>query len=310
MELTKSGKERAYSSLRPPRLRGELLRTSLGVRHNGYRLADPRGATHTAAMKSARYFHIDAFTHHLFSGNPAGVCLLEEWPEDDLLQKVAAENNLSETAFLVPAKEGYHLRWFTPKVEVDLCGHATLASAHLVFTELKPKAQLVSFETRSGTLTVRRSAELMVMDFPALPAVPAPAPAGLIDGLGRAPKEILKARDYLCIFDTEEEVLALQPRLDLLAKVDSLGIIASAPAQASDFMSRFFAPRAGISEDPVTGSAHCTLIPYWSKRLGKKELIAHQASERGGDIYCTDRNDRVLLAGYAVTYLEGRVHLG
>lgn len=261
-------------------------------------------------MKSARYFHVDAFTHHLFAGNPAGVCLLDAWPEDIRLQKMAAEHQLSETAFLVPNREGYHLRWFTPSIEVDLCGHATLASAHVVFTELKPAATSVVFETRSGNLTVRRSGDLLVMDFPALPATPATAPAHLVDGLGRAPREILKARDYLCLFDTEDEVRSLQPRLDLLAKVDALGVIVTAPAQSSDFVSRFFAPRAGIPEDPVTGSAHCTLVPYWSKKLGKKELIAHQASRRGGDIYCTDRDTRVLLAGYAVTYMEGAVRLG
>lgn len=261
-------------------------------------------------MKRARYFHIDAFTHQLFSGNPAGVCLLDQWPDDALLQKVAAENNLSETAYLVPTKDGYHLRWFTPAVEVDLCGHATLASAHLVFTELKTKAAVVTFETRSGNLTVRRSGELMVMDFPARPAVSAPAPAGLIEGLGRKPREILKARDYLCIFDHEDEVRSLRPRFDLLAQVDTLGVIATSSAQAADFVSRFFAPRAGINEDPVTGSAHCTLVPYWSKVLGKKELIAHQVSARGGELYCTDRGDRVLLAGYAVTYLEGQVRVG
>ena len=261
-------------------------------------------------MKLARYFHVDAFTHPLFAGNPAGVCLLESWPEDMRLQKMAMEHQLSETAFLVPTREGYQLRWFTPSIEVDLCGHATLASAHVVFTELNPKSSVVVFETRSGALTVRRSGDLMVMDFPALPATPSATPAYLADGLGRPPREILKARDYMCIYDTEEEVRALQPRVDLLAKIDTLGIIVTAPAQASDFVSRFFAPRAGIAEDPVTGSAHCTLVPYWSKRLAKKELIAHQASARGGDIYCTDRDARVLLAGYAVTYMKGEVRLG
>lgn len=261
-------------------------------------------------MKSARYFQVDAFTQHLFSGNPAGVCLLEAWPDNALLQKLAAEHNQSETAFLVPDREGYHLRWFTPTVEVDLCGHATLASAHVVFTALKPTAAAVTFTTRSGALSVRRSGELMVMDFPARPATPIAVPAGLAEGLGKAPKEVLKARDLLCIFETEEEVRSLQPRMDLLTRQDALGIIASAPGQAADIVSRFFAPQVGIPEDPVTGSAHCTLIPYWSKKLGKKELIANQASSRGGEIYCTDRGDRVLLAGYAVTYMEGQVRLG
>lgn len=261
-------------------------------------------------MKSARYFQVDAFTHHLFSGNPAGVCLLAAWPEDGLLQRMAAEHNLSETAFLVPDREGYHLRWFTPAVEVDLCGHATLASAHIVFTVLKPTDNAVIFTTRSGSLTVRRSGELMVMDFPARPATPIACPSGLAEALGKAPREVLKSRDLLCIFETEDEVRALQPRMDLLARQDALGIIASAPGQSADIVSRFFAPKAGIPEDPVTGSAHCTLIPYWSNKLGKKELIANQASVRGGDIYCTDRGDRVLLAGYAMTYMEGTIRLG
>jgi predicted PhzF superfamily epimerase YddE/YHI9 len=261
-------------------------------------------------MKSARYFQVDAFTHHLFSGNPAGVCLLEAWPDEALLQRMAAEHNLSETAFLVPARDGYHLRWFTPAVEVDLCGHATLASAHIVFTILKPADTAVTFTTRSGSLTVRRSGELMVMDFPARPATPIALPAGLAEGLGKTPREVLKSRDLLCIFETEDEVRALQPRMDILARQDALGIIASAPGQSADIVSRFFAPKAGIPEDPVTGSAHCTLIPYWSKKLGKKELIASQASPRGGELYCTDRGDRVLLAGYAMTYMEGMVRLG
>ncbi len=261
-------------------------------------------------MKRARYFHIDAFTHHPFSGNPAAVVPLDQWPDDALLQKMAAEHALSETAFLVPTKDGYHLRWFTPATESDLCGHATLASAHLVFSELKPKASEIVFETRSGPLPVRRSGDLIVMDFPARPATPVSAPAFLVDGLGRAPKAVLKARDFLCIFETEEEIRGLWPRYDLLAKVDTYGIIVSAPGHASDFVSRYFAPRLGILEDPVTGSAHCTMVPYWSKALGKKELIAHQVSSRGGDIYCTDRGDRVLMAGYAVTYMEGQVRLG
>lgn len=260
-------------------------------------------------MKSARYYHVDAFTRHLHAGNPAGVCLLEAWPDDALLQKLAAEHNLSETAFLVPDRDGFRLRWFTPAVEVDLCGHATLASAHVVFTVLKPALTSITFTARSGALAVRRAGDLMVMDFPARPASPITPPAGLVEGLGKAPQEVLKARDLLCIFASEEEVRALQPRMDLLARQDALGIIASAPGHTADVVSRFFAPKAGIPEDPVTGSAHCTIIPYWSKRLGKKELIASQASSRGGEIYCTDRGDRVLLAGYAVTYLEGQIRL-
>lgn len=260
-------------------------------------------------MKRARYFHIDAFTDHLFGGNPAGVCLLEQWPPDEVLRRVAAENNLSETAFLVPQGSAFELRWFTPAIEVDLCGHATLAAAHVVFTALTPEATEVAFETRSGRLTVRRSGELLVMDFPARPAQPFAPPPDLLQGLGRAPREVLKARDVLCVFDSEDDVKLLKPDFAALARVDALGIIATAPGTQADFVSRFFAPRAGLNEDPVTGSAHCTLVPFWSARLKKKELLAHQVSARGGELYCTDRGDRVLLAGRAITYGEGVIRL-
>lgn len=260
-------------------------------------------------MTRARYFHVDAFTSRLFGGNPAGVCLLDRWPAEDLLRSVAAENNLSETAFLVPAGDRYTLRWFTPAVEVDLCGHATLASAHVVFTALKPAATEVCFETRSGALAVRRSGDLLVMDFPARPAEPAPAPPALLQGLGRPPREVLKARDFLCVYDHEDEVKGLKPDFATLARVEALGVIATAPGSEADFVSRFFAPRAGLNEDPVTGSAHCTLTPFWSPRLRKKELLARQLSARGGELYCTDRGDRVLIAGHAVTYGEGTLRL-
>lgn len=260
-------------------------------------------------MMRARYYHVDAFTGRLFGGNPAGVCLLETWPADDVLRRIAAENNLSETAFLLDQGEQYALRWFTPAIEVDLCGHATLASAHIVFTVLKPQAAEVAFDTRSGRLTVRRASDLLIMDFPARPADVAPPPPALLRGLGPPPREVLKARDFLCVYDHEDEVRGLRPDFGALAQVDCLGVIATAPGSDADFVSRFFAPRAGLNEDPVTGSAHCTLVPYWSHRLKKKELLAHQVSTRGGELYCTDRGDRTLIAGHAVTYMEGTLRL-
>lgn len=254
-------------------------------------------------------YHVDAFTRRLFGGNPAAVCPLSDWLADDLMLGIAAENNLSETAFFVNRGVHYDLRWFTPAVEVDLCGHATLAAAHIVFTELKKKATEARFQTRSGLLTVKRSGDLLVMDFPARPGAPiAPAPE-LLHGLGRPPKEVLKARDVLCVYEREEEVRALKPDFAALAQVDGLGVIATAPGEAADFVSRFFAPRAGINEDPVTGSAHCTLVPYWSQRLKKKELLAHQVSARGGELYCTDRGERILIAGHAVTYSKATLLL-
>lgn len=259
-------------------------------------------------MTSIRYFHVDAFTQRVHAGNPAGVCLLDQWIPDASLQSIAAENHLPETAFLVRESTGYHLRWFTPVTEVDLCGHATLASAHIVFSVLQPKLTEATFATKSGPLTVRRSGDLMVMDFPAMPAATAPAPEPLLRGLRHAPREVLKARDYLCIYDDETAVRNLQPDLGSLAQLaDTLGVIVSAPGTDVDFVSRFFAPRAGIPEDPVTGSAHCTLVPYWSRKLGKRELLARQVSPRTGDLFCTDRGERVLLAGYAVTYLIGEL---
>lgn len=256
-------------------------------------------------------FHVDAFTRRLFAGNPAAVCPLPEWLPDDVMRRIAAENNLSETAFLIDRGNHYDLRWFTPAVEVDLCGHATLASAHVVFTELKKEAADVRFETRSGPLVVRRSGDLLVMDFPARPGQPvATPPPALLQGLGRPPLEVLKARDFLCVYASEQEVRDLKPDFAALARVESLGVIVTAPGADADFVSRFFAPRAGLNEDPVTGSAHCTLVPFWSHRLKKKELLAHQVSARGGELFCTDRGDRTLLAGHAVTYSEATLRLG
>ncbi|HEX5104458.1 MAG TPA: PhzF family phenazine biosynthesis protein [Pirellulaceae bacterium] len=255
------------------------------------------------------YYQVDAFASRVFGGNPAGVCLLADWLPDDVLEAIAAENNLAETAFVVQRAGRYDLRWCTPTMEVDLCGHATLAPAHVLFEHLGYQGETIRFDTRSGELTVTREGDLLVLDFPARPAAECPAPPELLAGLGRQPIYVGKARDYLAVFETEQEVAGLRPDFVALAKLDSLGIIATAPGATCDFVSRFFAPQAGIPEDPVTGSAHSTLIPYWSQRVGKKKLHARQISTRGGELFCDDRGPRVGIGGRAVTYSTGFVRL-
>jgi len=256
------------------------------------------------------YYQVNAFTKSLFGGNPAGVCPLNSWLADEVLQAIAAENNLSETAYFVQRGDKYELRWFTPKLEVDLCGHATLASAFVILNYLDKSVDNVLFETKSGLLTVQRQDELMVMDFPAWQTNRCSAPEALLKGLGGKPKEVLRSsRDYLAVYDSEEAVKSLKPDMKLLEEVDCLGIIATAPGQKCDFVSRFFAPRAGIPEDPVTGSAHCTLIPYWSERLNKQKLHALQLSQRQGELFCQLLGGRVSIAGCAITYLKGTINL-
>jgi predicted PhzF superfamily epimerase YddE/YHI9 len=254
-------------------------------------------------------YQVDAFTDSLFGGNPAAVCPLEAWLPDAAMQAIAAENNLSETAFFVRDGGDYALRWFTPTVEVDLCGHATLAAGHVVFHYLEPQRKTVSFHTlKAGTLIVTRRADMLVMDFPARPASPAPPPPGLFAALGGAPREVLRARDHLIVYDTAAEIVALNPDLAALAKVDCWAAIVTAPGESGvDFVSRFFAPAQGVPEDPVTGSAHCTLVPYWAKRLGKMQLEARQLSRRGGALYCALQGDRVNIGGRAVVYLDGQI---
>jgi len=225
------------------------------------------------------------------------------------MQAIAMENNLSETAFFVKKDDRYELRWFTPKIEVDLCGHATLASAFVIFNYIDRAAQSVSFKTKSGMLEVTRNRKLLAMNFPARKANPCPMPEQLIQGLGQKPREVLIARDYLVVYDSEDKVRSLTPDMNLLLKNEALGVIVTATGENSDFVSRFFAPKVGIPEDPVTGSAHSTLIPYWSERLGKKQLYARQVSSRGGELFCEDLGDRVKIAGMAVRYLEGFLYL-
>ena len=253
------------------------------------------------------YYHIDAFSSSLFSGNPAGVCLLDSWLDDTRLLAIAAENNLPETAFLVKKEGNYELRWFTPQIEVDLCGHATLASAFVILNYAEKSANQVSFASKSGILTVTKENDLLAMDFPSREAISCSAPKDLINALGIEPKEVLRSRDYLVVYENEEQIKALQPSMDELIKVDTFGIIVTSKGSESDFVSRFFAPRAGIPEDPVTGSAHCTLTPYWANELKKTNLHAFQLSKRGGELFCTDAGDRVRIAGKAITYLEGTI---
>ena len=252
-------------------------------------------------------FQIDAFTNHLFGGNPAAVVLLESWLPDKVLAAIAAENNLAETAFVIPGTNEIPLRWFTPTVEVDLCGHATLAAAYVLFQHFTPSANQLTFATRSGNLVVTRDADRLTLDFPARPGVSVEVSEQLVSALGVRPREVFLARDLLAILDCESEVKNLQPDFARIAALDAFAIIVSAPGETVDFVSRFFAPGAGIPEDPVTGSAHCTLVPYWATRLGKSSLTAKQLSARGGDLGCSLSGDRVLISGSAVEYLRGEI---
>lgn len=254
-------------------------------------------------------YQIDAFTSKVFSGNPAAVCPLEEWLTDEQMQSIAAENNLSETAFFVKKERFFELRWFTPKIEVDLCGHATLASAFVIFNYFDVAAESVSFQTKSGMLQVNRAGALLAMDFPARKADQCPVPEQLVLGLSKQPTEVRLARDYLAVYDSEQLIRSLQPDMSRLQNLDTLGIIVTSVGDHSDFVSRFFAPKVGIPEDPVTGSAHCTLVPFWSEQLGKKKLHALQVSSRGGELFCEDCGERVTIAGNAVLYSEGFLYL-
>ena len=254
------------------------------------------------------YFEVAAFTKRHFAGNPAGVCFLSEWLPDAQLQAIAAENNLPETAFVIEREDYFDLRWLTPTVEVDLCGHATLASAHVLFHHLGRAGGTVRFQSRSGELTVTRVQDRLVLDFPSQPVSSCEAPEELTQGLRAQPKSVWKGPDYLAVFDREKDITVLAPDFEMLTQLDARGTIATAPGNNCDFVSRFFAPQSGIPEDPVTGSTHCALIPYWSKRLGKRTLSARQLSKRGGELFCEDRGERVGIGGNAVTYVEGKLH--
>lgn len=254
-------------------------------------------------------YQLDAFTDTQFTGNPAAVCPLPAWLDDATLQRIAAENNLSETAFCVGDDGNYALRWFTPRVEVDLCGHATLATAQVVFDRLAPQLSTVRFQTRSGELIVHRDDAQLTMDFPAQSPRPCAVPEQLVTALGVEPGEVLAAADYLVVLESAEQVQALQPDFALLKKLPLRGVIVTAPGDDCDFVSRFFAPKVGIDEDPVTGSAHCALTPYWAERMQKRNLQARQVSPRGGVLQCELRGERVVMIGSCVVYLEGTITL-
>jgi PhzF family phenazine biosynthesis protein len=254
-------------------------------------------------------YQLDAFTSRLFGGNPAAIVVLQSWLPDETMLKIAAENNLAETAFVIPLAEICPIRWFTPAVEVDLCGHATLAAGHVLLTDYYPSKERVVFSSLGGDLSVSRAGRLLSMDFPSRPGKKIDVSPELIQALGAKPLEAVLARDILALFESEKDVRRIRPKLDKVAALDAFGVIVSAPGDSVDFVSRFFGPRAGVPEDPVTGSAHCTLTPYWSSRLGKQKLIARQVSARGGELVCEMQGDRVIISGQTVEYLRGEISI-
>ncbi len=253
-------------------------------------------------------YQVDAFAKEVFKGNPAAVCPLDEWLDAELMQKIALENNLSETAYFVKKDDIYEIRWFTPTFEIDLCGHATLASAFVIFECIKAEKSLIKFHShKSGKLTVEKNGDVLTLDFPSRSVTRCDAPEGLIEAIGKQPKEILKARDYFLVYETEQEILDIAPNFSKLLEIDAHGFIVTARGETSDFVSRFFAPEVGVFEDAVTGSSHCNLIPFWAERLGKNELFGKQISARGGELFCELRGDRVKIGGNAVLYLRGEI---
>lgn len=254
-------------------------------------------------------YHVDSFSGRIFHGNSAAVCLLQRWLPDETLQAVAAENNLSDTAFLIPKGREWAIRWFTPQKEYDLSGNAALAAAYVLFEKIEPGRSQVNFYSAIGELAIFREGQLLSMVFPRRPPAPCRAPPALARGLRRTPVEVLRSRDYIAVFESEEEVRALEPDLDQICHLDAMGLIATAPSKNADFVLRFFAPRIGLAEDPATGSVHSSLVPYWAARLGRTDLRAIQVSSRGGEIHCTDHPDAVIIAGRAVIYLEGSIEI-
>lgn len=254
-------------------------------------------------------YQVDAFADKVFEGNPAAICPLQQWLPDHLMQAIAVENNLSETAFFIPHENGFHIRWFTPAAEVDLCGHATLASAHVLFEHLDYPEDQIIFESKSGPLSVVRDNDWLVMDFPAQPATECEIPEAIQQAFGIQPVQCLKSEDYLVIFQSEEQVENASPDLSLLETLDLRGVSISATSDNYDFVSRFFAPKYGINEDPVTGSSFTQLIPYWSDKLNKNALFAKQISKRGGEVKCQLTDNRVNIAGKAVTYMVGELQI-
>jgi len=254
-------------------------------------------------------YQIDAFASRVFAGNPAAVCPLERWLPDETLQSIATENNLSETAFFVEEKTGYHIRWLTPVAEVDLCGHATLASAYVLFNELNAPPGSIEFTSRSGPLIVEQHEGLLSLDFPNQKPGSCKVPEELLNGMGGNPLEALCSEDYFVVYAEESDIHHLHPNMDLLKKLGLRGVIATARGKDVDFVSRFFVPGLGIDEDPVTGSAHCALAPYWAEKLGKDSLHALQVSKRGGELFCQVKGDRVIISGKAAKYMEGTLNI-
>ena len=257
-------------------------------------------------------YQIDAFANRPFEGNPAAVVPLETWLSDELMQAIAEENNLAETAFFVPIKGGFHIRWFTPNNEVKLCGHATLASAYVLYNCLGHESDTIKFESLSGELLVSKKDEILTLDFPAQKPKSCPAPEALIMGLGKftkSPVEVLRNEDYLCVLGSEDELARMNPDYNLLNQLDLRGVIVTASSKEYDFVARFFAPKYGIPEDSVTGSAYTQLVPYWAEKLSKKQFKAKQISSRGGELFCELSGDRVFISGKAIKYLEGSIEL-
>ena len=254
-------------------------------------------------------YQIDAFAEKSFEGNPAAVVPLNEWLADATMQAIAGENNLAETAFFVPTEKGFHIRWFAPNKEVKLCGHATLASAYVLFTLLGYEADTLSFDSLSGPLSVSKNRNLLTLNFPAQSPGVCESPLELAKGLGKQPIKCFANEDFLAVFESEEDILGIIPDHEWLKQLDLRGVIATAPSKQYDFVVRFFAPKYGIPEDSVTGSAYTQLTPYWAKELGKTELSAKQVSPRGGKVYCELKDDRVLISGSAVKYLEGSIEI-
>jgi PhzF family phenazine biosynthesis protein len=254
-------------------------------------------------------FQVDAFTDKVFGGNPAAVCPLEHWLSDDVMQQIAMENSVAETAFFIPLNDGFEIRWFTPEIEMDLCGHATLASAHVIAKHLNYPLSSIKFQSKSGDLMVAVDEKLLTLNFPSRKPRPSEAPHVILDAIQAKPVEVLKSRDYVLVFENEEIIRHLEPNQSIINQInlDPGGVSVTAPGKEVDFVSRFFTPQASIFEDPVTGSAHCSLIPYWSERLGKESMSALQLSSRVGKLFCKNAGERVLISGEAITYLEGHI---
>lgn len=260
--------------------------------------------------RTLKQYVVDAFTDKVFAGNPAAVCVMDAWPPDELLMKITRENNLSETAFAVKAGDSYRLRWFTPGGEIDLCGHATLATAYVITRFVEPDRKQVAFETLSGTLTVTKKGDLFEMDFPAYDLKPVPVTQAMVDAIGAKPREAYMGRDLLCVMDSEDTVRNMKPEQSKVLALDGLLLQVTAKGNEFDCVSRSFAPKCNVPEDPVCGSGHCHILPYWAKKLGKTELTAYQASPRGGIIYAIVDGERIRMSGKAALYSEAIIRVG